>query len=54
MHDEPHAKPYPTIWHARMCSEGVFRCVSGGMGQRTNIKEAGGVGEEEEGVRYVL
>lgn len=41
MRDEPHAKPFPTRWQARMCSEGVFRCVSDDMGQWINAMGRG-------------
>lgn len=32
MSDEPYAKTDQTRRHTRMCSEGVFRCVSDSMG----------------------
>lgn len=39
MSDEPSAKIYQTRKHIRMCSEGVFRCVSDRMGIRINGRD---------------
>lgn len=39
MSDEPSAKIDQTTKHIRMCSEGVFRCVSDCMGRRINGRD---------------
>lgn len=39
MSDEPSAKIDQTTKHIRMCSEGVFRCVSDCMGRQINGRD---------------